>query len=442
MTTPHDLSSGQHAVDAGRRRFLKHSIVAGSSVAASIAANSIARAAHTGTDETLRIGLIGCGGRGTEAALNALAADPRTRLVAVGDAFEDRAKAALDAMSFDEKLAERCVVEPDRVFSGFDAYRKVIDSGVDVVILATPPHFRPEHLEYCVERGKHVFVEKPIAVDMPGAARVEESCRRAKELGLAIVSGLCWRYDPGVCETVDRIRGGAIGDLVAIESSYNTGTLWHRGDKPHWSRMEYQVRNWLYYTWLSGDFITEQAVHSLDKTAWLLGDASPVKAMGIGGRQQRTDPKYGNVFDHFTVFYEYPGGQSVYFTCRQQDGCSVRIDELVHGSKGKAEVLAKRIDGPKAWRHKTPEGAPAPSMYVREHEEMFRSIRKGTPINNGHYMVNSTRVALMGRMAAYSGKTLTWDEAIASPERLGPPEYGWTDVPEPPVAIPGVEPVA
>jgi predicted dehydrogenase len=429
-------------VDVGRRRFLQQSVAAGTALAASLSASPLARAAHTGTDETLRIGLVGCGGRGTEAVLNALTADPQTRLVAVGDAFEDRAKASLDAMSFDEKLAPRCVVEPDRVFSGFDAYRKVIDSGVDVVILATPPHFRPEHLEYCVERGKHVFVEKPIAVDMPGTARVEESCRRAKELGLAIVSGLCWRYDPGVCETIDRIRSGAIGELVAIESSYNTGALWHRGDKPEWSRMEYQLRNWLYHTWLSGDFITEQAIHSLDKTAWLLGDASPVKAMGIGGRQQRTDPKYGNVFDHFTVFYEYPGGQSVYFTCRQQDGCTNRIDELVHGTTGKAEVLAKRIGGATPWRHRVPEGTPEPSMYVREHEEFFRSIRQGKPSNNGHYMVNSTRIALMGRMAAYTGKTLTWDEAVASPERLGPQEYGWTDVPESPVAIPGVERLA
>jgi predicted dehydrogenase len=339
-------------------------------------------------------------------------------------------------MLLDESVTDRIDVTPDRQFSGFDAYQKVIDSGVDVIILATPPHFRPDHLTYAVEKGKHVFVEKPISVDMAGAARVEATCKEAAAKGLAIVSGLCWRYDLGVCETVKRIQDGAIGDIVSIESSYNGGTLWHRGDKPDWSRMEYQLRNWLYYTWLSGDIIAEQAVHSLDKTAWLLGDMSPVKAMGMGGRQQRTDAKYGNVFDHFTVFYEYPTGQSVYFTCRQQDNCTMRVDEVVHGTKGKAEVLAGRIWNPSGseWRY----DGPKPSMYVNEHVELFKSIRDGNPINNGHYMVNSTRIAHFGRMAAYTGQTMAWDDAIADPTRLGPEQYGWTDIPEPPVAVPGL----
>ena len=270
---------------------------------------------------------------------------------------------------------------------------------------------------------------------MPGAARVAAACERAKEKGLSVVSGLCWRYDLGVNETMKRIADGAIGDIVAIESSYNAGTLWHRGDKPDWSRMEYQLRNWLYYTWLSGDIIAEQAIHSLDKTAWLLGDASPVKAMGMGGRQQRIDPKYGNVFDHFTVFYEYAAGPSVYFTCRQQDGCTMRVDEVVHGTKGKAEILANRIwdNAGAEWRYE----GPKPSMYRNEHVEFFKGIRSGDLINNGHYMVNSTRIAVMGRMAAYSGKTLSWDDAVNDGARLGPEEYGWIDVPEPRVAIPG-----
>lgn len=424
-----------NSVNKDRRHFLKQSVIAGSAMAAgSLATGSIARAAHTGVDETLRIGLIGCGGRGTGAVIDALSSDPNTKLVAVGDAFEDRARSALEAIGFDEGVADRCVVDNDHIFSGFDAFRQVIDSGVDVVILATPPHFRPEHFEYAVNQKKHVFVEKPIAVDIPGTIRVAESCKRAAELGLSIVSGLCWRYDLGVCETIKRIQDGAIGDIVAIESSYNAGTSWHRGNKPEWSRMEYQLRNWLYYTWLSGDIITEQAIHSLDKTAWLLGDTSPVKAMGMGGRQQRTDTKYGHVFDHFTTFYEYPTGQSVYFTCRQQDGCTNRVDELVHGTKGKAKILAHRIDGETSWKYH----GPKPSMYRHEHEEFFKSIRSGTPINNGDYMVNSTRLSLMGRMAAYSGKTVTWDELLADKESLGPKQYGWTDLPEPPVAIPGM----
>jgi predicted dehydrogenase len=227
----------------------------------------------------------------------------------------------------------------------------------------------------------------------------------------------------------------AIGDIVAIESSYNAGTLWHRGDQPDWSRMEYQIRNWLYYTWLSGDHILEQAVHSLDKTGWLLGDMQPTRAMAMGGRQQRTDPKYGHIYDHFTVFYEYPTGQRVYFTCRQQDGTDTHVDETVLGTAGQAEVLRHKIVGAdgKKWRYR----GPKPSMYLVEHQEMFKSIRAGEPINNGHYMCNSTMLGLMGRMAAYSGKTLTWDECFNSDERLGPSEYSWTDIPEPQVAMPG-----
>jgi len=186
-------------------------------------------------------------------------------------------------------------VSEDYVFGDFDAYKNVIDSGIDVVILTTSPHFRPEHFDYAVEAGKHCFVEKPVAVDAPGVRHMYDICDRAQQKGLAVVSGLCWRYDQGDRETMKRIQDGAIGEIMTIHSAYNAGTLWHRGDKPEWSRMEYQIRNWLYYTWLSGDHIVEQAVHSLDKCAWLMGDASPVRATGMGGRQQRTDPKYGHI---------------------------------------------------------------------------------------------------------------------------------------------------
>ncbi|MEQ8846674.1 Gfo/Idh/MocA family oxidoreductase [Botrimarina sp.] len=418
---------------ASRRGFLKQT-AAGSTLAA-LGAGPLRAGVHTGADETLKVGLVGCGGRGRGAAINALSADKNAKLTAVGDAFMDRAKSGLAAIQFEEAIADRVAVDEDHVFDGFDNYKKVIDSGVDVVLLATPPHFRPEHFAYAVDKDKHVFIEKPISTDMPGAEKVSQACETAAQKGLAVVSGLCWRYDLGVRETMRRIADGAIGDIVAIESNYNTGTLWHRGDKPGWSRMEYQMRNWLYFTWLSGDIIAEQAIHSLDKTAWLLGDQSPAKALGIGGRQQRTDPKYGNVYDHFTVFYEYPTGQGVYFTCRQQDGCSTRVDETVRGTKGTAEILAHRIQGPSGeWRY----DGPKPSMYDNEHVEFFASIRAGEPINNGHYMVNSTRIAHMGRMSAYSGKTLSWEEAISDSQRLGPSEYRWGDAPEPTVAIPGV----
>ena len=241
---------------------------------------------HAHGTDTLRIGLVGAGGRGTGAAADALNADPHTRLVAIADAFADKTTWSRDTLLRQEEIADRVQVDDDHLFAGFDAYKQLVDCGVDVVLLATPPHFRPDHLDYAVDAGKHCFVEKPVAVDAPGLRQVMAACQRAREAGLAIVSGLCWRYHPGVVETVNRIRDGAIGDIVAIQSHYNTGTLWHRGDKPEWSRMEYQVRNWLYYTWLSGDHICEQAIHSLDKTAWLQGDVHPIRAMGIGGRQQ------------------------------------------------------------------------------------------------------------------------------------------------------------
>jgi len=421
--------------DQTRRVFLKTSSVTAGAAAWSTAFP--AHGVHTGSDETLRVGLVGCGGRGTNAALDALAADPQAKLVALGDTFRGRAETCLSDLKGNEEFGNRVLVDEEHVFDGFDNYREVIDA-CDVVILTSPPHFRPLHFAYAVAQGKHTFVEKPIAVDAPGVRRVIESCRLAKEKNLAVVSGLCWRYDLGVRETMRRLlEEKAIGDIVSIESSYNAGTLWHRGDNPEWSRMEYQVRNWIYYTWLSGDHIVEQAVHSLDKTAWLLGDIQPTKAMAIGGRQQRTDPKYGNIYDHFTVFYEYPTGQRVYFTCRQQDNTDTHVDELVLGTGGQAEVLRNRIVGKdgKQWRYR----GPKPSMYRVEHQELFKSIRAGEPINNGHYMCNSTMLGIMGRMAAYTGKTLTWDECFNSEVRLGPSEYAWTDIPEPAVAMPGVK---
>ena len=425
----------QNKVDEStRRRFLNTTARAGGAL---IGAMAIPRSVHAGGDDALRVGLIGAGGRGTQAAIDALLADKQAKLVAVADTFAERAATCLETLRATAKVADRVAVTPDHVFTGFDGYKEVIDSGVDVVLLATPPHFRPAHFQYAVAAGKHCFVEKPVAVDAPGVRSVMESCRQAEQKGLAIVSGLCWRYDAGVRETMRRIlEEKAIGDIIAIESTYNSGGLWHRGDKPEWSRMEYQVRNWLYYTWLSGDHILEQAIHSLDKTAWLAGDSPPLRATALGGRQQRTDPKYGNVYDHFSVFYEYASGQRVYFTCRQQDNCSTKIEEHVLGTAGCAEVARGRLldrAGKRTWQYR----GSKPSMYQVELDELFASIHDGTPINNGHYMCNSTMIAVMGRMAAYTGQTLTWEECLNSNERLGPTEYAWSDAPEPAVAIPG-----
>jgi predicted dehydrogenase len=401
----------------------RRSFMARSAAFAALGALAVPRGVHGDGDNTeiLKLGLIGCGGRGEGAVIDALTADPLVALTAVGDAFADRARDCLGRLQKDPNIGERVRVAPENVFPAegpdFDNYKKVIDSGVDVVILATPPHFRPEHLRYAVEKGKHCFVEKPVGVDIPGVKSVQQTCALAKEKGLAIVSGLVWRADPGVTETVNRIRDGAIGDIIAIQSCYNAGTLWHRGDNPSWSRMEYQVRNWLYYNWLSGDHINEQAIHSLDKVNWLLGDASPVHAMGMGGRQQRTDPKWGHIFDHHAVFYEYPSGVKAFFTCRQQDNTTNFVDEIVLGTKGRAQVLAKRIEGEKRWRYRVPPGARPADPYKEEHKNLFTSLRSGNPLNQD-YMCNSTLVALMGRTCTYTGQDVTWDQLMASEERL------------------------
>lgn len=428
------MANNQSTDHATRRQFLQNSAVA----AAALGTMAFPQVAHAGGSDILRVGLVGCGGRGTAAAIDALSADPHTELVAIGDTFADRAASCLSTLKETKEVADRVKLTPDRVFSGFDAYKQVIDSGADVILLATPPHFRPAHFAYAVDKGKHCFVEKPIAVDVPGVLSVQKTCELAKQKNLAVVSGLCWRYDLGVRETMKRIQDGAIGDIKAIESRYNSGTLWHRGREPQWSEMEYQVRNWLYFTWLSGDHINEQAVHSLDKTAWLNGDISPVQAMGIGGRQQRTDKKYGNIYDHHVVFYEYPNGVRVYFTCRQQDNCSTFVDEIVIGTKGTARILANQIKGENKWKYK----GPKPSMYRVEHEELFKSIRDGSPINNGDYMTNSTMIAIMGRMCTYTGRDMRWEDVVSNTERLGPTQYEWTDVPIETVAIPGSLPVA
>ncbi len=286
-------------MSSSRRDFLKTTAVATGLSAVNQASSVLADSSgvHSGVNETLRVGLVGCGGRGTQAAIDALAADEQAELVAVGDAFHDRAEACWKSLKGDKKFGKRVTAVADRIFSDFDNYKQVIDL-CDVVLLATPPHFRPQHLSYAVEQGKHAFVEKPIAVDAPGVRQVMATCRLAEEKKLSIVSGLCWRHDLGVRETMRRVtEEKAIGDIVTIESSYNRGTLWHRGDDSAWSRMEYQLRNWLYYTWLAGDHILEQAIHSLDKSAWLLGDIQPLRAMAMGGRQQRVDPKW----DTFTT---------------------------------------------------------------------------------------------------------------------------------------------
>ncbi len=333
-----------------------------------------------------------------------------------------------------QAVSDKVDVADDRKFTGFDGYKQLLATDVDVVVMATSPHFRPLHLQAAVEAGKHCFVEKPVAVDAPGVRSILDTCEEAKKKNLAIVSGLCYRYDMPKREIVKRIRDGAIGDIQTMHVSYNTGTLWHRGRKPEWSEMEYQMRNWTYYTWLAGDIIVEQHIHSLDKAAWVMGDEPPVKATGLGGRQVRTGDEWGNVFDHLAVVYEYANGVRLFSNCRQMAGCSINVSDYFFGTKGTAEMMRATIEGENPWKFT----GQAPNMYEQEHKELFASIRSGNPINNGLYMARSTMLAIMGRMACYTGQTLTWDQCLHSKEDLSPAKYEWGEAPKTVVAMPGL----
>ena len=414
-----------------RRNFLK-----GTTAAAALGTMGLASMApapvHAAGSDTLKVALIGCGGRGSGAAGNAMKADSNAKLTVLCDIFPDRIEGARRTLK--NSLGEQFAVEEDHQFTGFDGYKQVMESDVDVVLLATPPHFRPMQLEAAIAAGKHVFCEKPVAVDAPGVRSVLETTRKAKEKNLSIVSGLCWRYDLGVQATIEKIQNGAIGDIVAIQENYLTGTLWHRGRKPEWSEMEYQIRNWLYFTWLSGDHNTEQHIHSLDKALWLNNDLPPVKCFGLGGRQVRTGEEYGNIYDHHAVCYEWATGVKTFSYTRQMRGCHNDVEDYVLGTKGKARVLANTIEGEQNWKF---EGN-KPSMYDLEHIALFAGIRDGNSLNNGVYMSYSTMLAIMGRMACYTGKDITWDAAMASEEKLGPTEYKWGDAPAVEIAMPGI----
>ncbi len=436
-----DHISAPSESQASRREFLSHSaVVAGT--AAFAGTLGISRSAHAAGNDLLKVGLIGCGGRGSGAAADALQADKNVALTAMGDAFQDRLDFSLRELT--KKFSgepQKIQVSPDRCFAGFDAYQKVIDSGVDVVLLCTPPHFRPEQLRAAVSAGKHVFCEKPVAVDGPGVRSVLETCEAAKKKNLSIVSGLCYRYDLAKREVMDRVHNGAIGDIRALNVNYLTGTLWHHGRKDNWSDMEWQVRNWLYFTWLSGDHNVEQHVHSLDKAAWAMKDEPPAACTGVGGREVRSEPKWGNIYDHFSVTYEYENGAKLFAACRQMAGCEIDVSDYLIGTKGAASVMRHEITGENAWKHRSDRTRPK-NMYQQEHDELFASIRIGQPINNGLYMSRSSLMAIMGRMSAYTGQRVTWDQALNSPERLGPEKYEWGSAPEVVVAVPGVTKLA
>lgn len=421
-----------------RRSFLKTagSAVVGGSLALNIA---LPKSAFGRSNKTLKVGLIGCGGRGTGAANQALSADEDVVLVYMADIFPDKMEKSLNALK--EAHPDKVKVTEKTQFFGFDAYQKLIDSDVDVVLLATPPAFRPDHLLYAANKKKHIFSEKPMAVDVPGLKKVYEAARIAEANGTSLMSGFCWRYHYPKREAFGKVHEGAIGDVTALYNTYNAGYLWSYPREDKWGDMEYKLRNWIYYNYLSGDHIAEQAVHSLDMMVWAMGNKMPVKAIGTGGRQRRVEDIYGNVFDHFAIVYEWEDGVKGFHFSRQQKETQRSYHVEVMGTDGHLNVDCIRrkheITGKNPWKYR----GDANDMYQTEHDELFAAIRKGDPVNDGEWMANSTMLAIWGRMVAYTGQEITLEQMMASEETLGPniDKYSWDlawDVPE--IAKPGL----
>jgi predicted dehydrogenase len=410
-----------------RRSFLKQT------AAAAAAAPLMSWPVHAGGADELKIGLIGCGGRGTGAAFQALHTAGPVRLVAMADAFADRLQGSLQELLADTATAARVDVPEARRFVGLDGWQRLLASDVDVVLLATPPHFRPAMFEAAILAGKHVFLEKPVAVDGPGVRKVLAAAELAQQKRLAVVSGLQRHHQTSYREAMARIHRGDLGRILFARCAWNMGGLWMHPRKPEWSDMEWQLRNWLYFTWLSGDHIVEQHVHNLDVINWaLLGH--PVRARGMGGRQVRTDPAYGHIFDHHAVQYEYADGAWLFSECRQIDGCQDDVSEHLYGTDGEAHLGGRaQITGRQAWTFTGPDNDP----YQVEHDDLFAGIRSGDVPNEGRQVAESTLTAIMGRMATYTGREVTWEEALQAEERLGPTDYEFGPLAVDPVPMPG-----
>jgi predicted dehydrogenase len=417
-----------------RREFIKTSAAFG---AASLAVGTN-RMYAAGSDK-IHIGLVGCGGRGSGAAAQALTTGEDVVLTAMGDVFEDRLRRSLKNLKDNERFGKRVKVPRNACFVGLDAYRKVIDSGVDVVLLGTPPGFRPQHLRAAVEAGKHIFCEKPMATDAPGVRSVLESAAIAREKNLALVAGFCWRYHLARRAFYQRVHQGAIGSIRSVYATYLTGPV--KPMRPASQRpagmsdVEWQLHNWYNFVWLSGDGLVEQACHSVDKIAWAMNGVLPLKAVATGGRQFPNNE--GNIFDHIDVFYEFPDGVRAFMAQRQIRNCYGENSDYLMGSDGLGNIKGwsdPTITGKESWRYRGPKC----DMYQVEHDELFDSIRNGRPINDGIWMAHSTLMAIMGRMAAYTGKEVSWTEAMNSKEQLVPDNLTWDmDLPIRPMAMPG-----
>jgi predicted dehydrogenase len=383
---------------SSRREFLKSS-------AAWLPATAVFAAAS----DTIRVGVIGCGGRGTAAAMNAMNADKGVRIVAMADIRRDRMEESRAELKV--KYPDQVDVRDDHLFAGFDAYKHVIEAS-DAVIIANAAKFHPMHLMAAIEAGKHVFVEKPHAIDPAGVKVVRAACELARQKRLCVVSGLQSRYHPGYRETLERVHEGAIGDIVTIQETWLRPPYVLRERKPGMSELEHQASNQYHFHWLSGDDVPQTLIHNLDRSRWALREQSPVRAWGMGGRSTLRGEIYGNVFDHHAVVYEFAGGVRIYAYCRTIDNCYNENSSLLIGTKGRCDLLRLRIQGETNWQH--PGGTSKNPAYDLEHVALFQAIRAGKPINNGDYMVPSTLTAIMGQIACYSGKEVTWEQVSAS----------------------------
>jgi len=412
-----------------RRSFVK------TAAAVSVAASLPEFGVFAQGSDTFKVGVIGCGGRGTGAAIDCLRADPAVEIVALGDLVPDRVASSLARLN--KEFQARVKVPSDRQFTGFDNYQKVCAvPDVNLVIMAAPPGFRPIHLKAAVEAGKHVFMEKPVAVDPVGIRSIIASADLAAQKKLALVAGTQRRHQRRYLEMMKRIQDGQIGEIVAAQCYWNQGDLWVRERTPQMSEMEWQCRNWLYFTWLSGDHIVEQHVHNIDVVNWAMG-SMPKNVMGMGGRQVRVGPQFGNIYDHFAVEFEFPNGVRASSMCRQTKGCNDRIEERIVGTKGVAVSSSNstRITGAAPWAFEGDETNP----YVQEHIDLIASIRKAAPLNEGKQIAETTLCAIMGRMSAYTGRGISWDWAMKSSQlNLAPATYALGANPVDPVATPGV----
>ncbi len=448
-------SSTKKEITIDRRKFVKGSaLMTGALMAGGLPLS--ASAFVNPKEKKLKLALVGCGGRGTGAAVQALNADPDVELVAMADAFMDRIDQSLTNIKETNELAadrkKNIKVEPDMKFAGFDAYQKAI-AAADVVILATPPGFRPYHLEEAINNDKHIFCEKPLATDGAGIRKVLELLPIVEKKKLNVVVGLQRHYQNNYRTIIKRIQDGEIGDLTSGQVYWNSGGVWVRSrdelmkSNPNLTELQYQMRNWYYFNWLCGDHIVEQHIHNIDVFNWAKG-AFPVKAQGMGGREVRKDKDHGEIFDHHYVEFHFEDGSIMNSQCRHIKNCISNVSETLVGTKGKATLSGDGkgsimdLKGNSQYKHR---GMEDPNPYQVEHNELFASIRNGGQINDLEYGAKSTMTAILGRYATYSGQLITWEEALNSSVQLMPATMDWDSTPpiEPlengyyPVAVPG-----